>query len=88
MSHGNPLFCDITWHVTGNALSTEPTSSLTFAMAMINHIGLNTMLHLTSCNQRMDDVDRHLAKARNMGVSSLLLLRGGMCSTQVCCQYI
>lgn len=77
MSQGGPLFCDITWHASGNALSSEPTSSLTFAMAMINHIGLNTMLHITACKQQVEDIDRHLNKAKDLGVSSLLLLRGG-----------
>lgn len=77
MSQGGPLFCDITWHAAGNALTSEPTSSLTFAMAMINHIGLNTMLHITLCNQKIENIARHLARAADLGVSSLLLLRGG-----------
>jgi len=76
MSAGQPLFCDITWHSSGTALSPEPTSSLTFAMAMINHIGLNTMLHITSCNQTQLSIDSHLCRAKELGVSSLLLLRG------------
>jgi len=80
MSAGGPLFCDITWHPAGHPDSSEPTSSLTFAMAMINHIGINTMLHMTCCNQTREHIDKHLLRARELGISNLLLLRGGIAS--------
>jgi len=82
MNEGGPLFCDITWHPAGKPWSDEPTSSITIARTMVNHCGMDTMLHLTCCEQTRENMDAHLARARDAGVRSLLALRGGACGSQ------
>ncbi|ODN02155.1 Methylenetetrahydrofolate reductase [Orchesella cincta] len=45
-------------------------------MASLNYSGLDTMLHMTSAGATIADIDRHLAKAKNMGIRNILALRG------------
>ncbi|KZS15104.1 Methylenetetrahydrofolate reductase [Daphnia magna] len=71
-----PLFCDVTWHPAGNPGGDTETSSMTIASAALNYCGLETMLHLTCCNLSLEDVIKHLNRAREMGIRSILALRG------------
>lgn len=50
---------------------------MTIASAALNYCGLETMLHLTCCNLSLEDVIKHLNRAREMGIRSILALRGG-----------
>lgn len=76
MRVGGPLFCDITWHPAGNPGSDTETSSITIASAALNYCGLDTMLHITCCNQTQEEVKQHLCRARDLGIRNILALRG------------
>ncbi|KAJ8319772.1 hypothetical protein KUTeg_001359 [Tegillarca granosa] len=57
MNNGCPLFCDITWHPAGDPSNThKPTSSTCMAGTMLNYCGVETMLHITCCNQTPEQV--------------------------------
>lgn len=58
---------------------------MTIASAALNYCGLETMLHLTCCNLSREDVTKHLNRAREMGVRSILALRGGEFVIVICC---
>lgn len=76
MNEGNPLFCDVTWHPAGDPAADKPTSSMTVASTMLNYCGINTMLHITCCQQTRSELRKHLEKARDLGIRNLLALRG------------
>jgi methylenetetrahydrofolate reductase (NADPH) len=76
MRAGSPLFCDITWHPAGNPSGDSETSSLTIASAALNYSGLNTMLHMTCSEQSIADINRNLARAKEVGIRNILALRG------------
>jgi len=76
MNEGNPLFCDVTWHPAGDPGADKPTSSMTVASTMLNYCGIETMLHITCCQQTRSELRKHLEKARDLGIRNLLALRG------------
>lgn len=73
---GNPLFCDITWHLAGDPSSDKPTSSTMIASAMINYCNMDTMLHVTCCGCSREEMTGYLQKAKDLGIKNLLALRG------------
>lgn len=77
MVRGGPLFCDVTWHASGDPGSEKPTSSMSVASAMLNYSGMETMLHMTACQYTKDEVRAHLKKAKEHGIRNILALRGG-----------
>ncbi|XP_078414112.1 methylenetetrahydrofolate reductase (NADPH) isoform X2 [Cetorhinus maximus] len=76
MAVGGPLFIDVTWHPAGDPGSDKETSSMTVASIAVNYCGLETLLHITCCNQTKEQITQHLHKARNLGLKNLLALRG------------
>jgi len=77
MREGGPLFCDITWHPAGNPGGDSETSSLTIATASLNYCGLDTVLHMTCTEQSFADISRNLQRAKDVGIRTILALRGG-----------
>ena len=65
MGAGGPLFCDITWHPAGDPGSDKETSCVTIADAMLNYIGLETMLHMTCCNMSTAEIKMHLERIKS-----------------------
>ncbi|KAK6177251.1 hypothetical protein SNE40_015386 [Patella caerulea] len=77
MARGKPLFCDITWHPAGDPGNTEkPTSSTCISGTMVNYCGIETMLHMTCCNQSVETIKQNLQKAKDLGIRNILALRG------------
>jgi len=76
MGAGGPLFCDITWHPAGDPGSDKETSCVTIADAMLNYIGLETMLHMTCCNMTTAEIKKHLERIKSKGIRNILALRG------------
>ncbi|XP_029410345.1 methylenetetrahydrofolate reductase isoform X2 [Nannospalax galili] len=76
MAAGGPLFIDVTWHPAGDPGSDKETSSMMIASTAINYCGLETMLHMTCCQQRQEDITGHLHRARELGLKNILALRG------------
>ncbi|XP_078094986.1 methylenetetrahydrofolate reductase (NADPH) isoform X2 [Mustelus asterias] len=76
MAVGGPLFIDVTWHPAGDPGSDKETSSMTIASTAVNYCGLETLLHITCCNQTKDQITQHLHKARHLRLKNLLALRG------------
>uniref|UniRef100_A0A8C6V3S9 Methylenetetrahydrofolate reductase (NADPH) n=1 Tax=Neogobius melanostomus TaxID=47308 RepID=A0A8C6V3S9_9GOBI len=76
MGSGGPLFIDITWHPSGDPGSDKETSSMMIASTAVNYCGLESVLHLTCCNQSKDNISRHLSKAKHLGLKNIMALRG------------
>ncbi|XP_077997993.1 methylenetetrahydrofolate reductase (NADPH)-like [Glandiceps talaboti] len=76
MVQGQPLFCDVTWHPAGNPGGDSPTSSMMIASSALNYCGMETMLHITCCGQTKEQITKHLNKAKDQGIRSVLALRG------------
>jgi len=76
MSRGGPLFCDVTWHPAGDPSSDKETSSTTIAAIASNYCGIETMLHMTCANMTSATVVQNLNKAKNLGLTNILALRG------------
>lgn len=77
MGAGGPLFIDVTWHPAGDPGSDKETSSMIIANTAVNYCGLETILHMTCCNQTKDDITGHLQKAKRLGLKNIMALRGG-----------
>lgn len=77
MGSGGPLFIDITWHPAGDPGSDKETSSMMIASTAVNYCGLESVLHLTCCNQTKDKITAYLAKAKHLGLKNIMALRGG-----------
>lgn len=77
MAAGGPLFIDVTWHPAGDPGSDKETSSMIIANTAVNYCGLETILHMTCCNQTKDDITGHLQKAKRLGLKNIMALRGG-----------
>lgn len=73
---GNPLYCDITWHIAGQPGSDSPTSSLTMANVALNYCQLETMLHITCIGLTREQLQQHLERAKHYGIRNILALRG------------
>ncbi|XP_054435714.1 methylenetetrahydrofolate reductase (NADPH) isoform X2 [Pteronotus mesoamericanus] len=76
MGAGRPLFIDVTWHPAGDPGSDKETSSMMIASAAVNYCGLETMLHMTCCQQSREGITGHLHKAKRLGLKNILALRG------------
>uniref|UniRef100_A0A3B4BGP2 Methylenetetrahydrofolate reductase (NADPH) n=1 Tax=Periophthalmus magnuspinnatus TaxID=409849 RepID=A0A3B4BGP2_9GOBI len=76
MGSGGPLFIDITWHPAGDPGSDKETSSIMIASTAVNYCGLESVLHLTCCNQSKANITAHLAKAKHLGLKNIMALRG------------
>lgn len=77
MAVGGPLFVDVTWHPAGDPASDKETSSMIIANTAVNYCGLETILHMTCCNQTKDDITANLQKAKRLGLKNIMALRGG-----------
>uniref|UniRef100_A0A8P4K9G4 MTHFR SAM-binding regulatory domain-containing protein n=1 Tax=Dicentrarchus labrax TaxID=13489 RepID=A0A8P4K9G4_DICLA len=77
MGSGGPLFIDITWHPAGDPGSDKETSSMMIASTAVNYCGLESILHLTCCNQTKEKITGYLAKAKHLGLKNIMALRGG-----------
>ncbi|XP_035828034.1 methylenetetrahydrofolate reductase [Aplysia californica] len=79
LAAGGPLFCDMTWHPAGNPGNTEkPTSSTCIAGTMLNYCGIETMLHMTCVGMTVEEIKENLNKAKDLGIRSILALRGDL----------
>ncbi|KFU95332.1 Methylenetetrahydrofolate reductase, partial [Chaetura pelagica] len=76
MGAGGPLFIDVTWHPAGDPGSDKETSSMIIANTAVNYCGLETILHMTCCDQTKDDITGHLQKAKRLGLKNIMALRG------------
>uniref|UniRef100_A0A3P9DH30 methylenetetrahydrofolate reductase (NADPH) n=1 Tax=Maylandia zebra TaxID=106582 RepID=A0A3P9DH30_9CICH len=76
MGSGGPLFIDITWHPAGDPGSDKETSSMMIASTAVNYCGLESILHLTCCNQSKEKITGYLAKAKHLGLKNIMALRG------------
>ncbi|XP_047228612.1 methylenetetrahydrofolate reductase isoform X2 [Girardinichthys multiradiatus] len=76
MGSGGPLFVDITWHPAGDPGSDKETSSMMIASTAVNYCGLESVLHLTCCNQNKEKITGYLAKAKHLGLKNIMALRG------------
>lgn len=77
MGAGGPMFIDITWHPAGDPGSDKETSSMMIASTAVNYCGLESILHLTCCNQTKEKITGYLAKAKRLGLKNIMALRGG-----------
>ncbi|XP_073937441.1 methylenetetrahydrofolate reductase (NADPH) isoform X3 [Castor canadensis] len=66
MAAGGPLFIDVTWHPAGDPGSDKETSSMMIASTAVNYCGLETILHMTCCRQRREEITSHLQKAKQL----------------------
>lgn len=68
----NPIFIDITWNAGGRS------SSLTNEMVYTaqSTLGLETCMHLTCTNMKIELIDEALSKAYKSGCQNILALRG------------
>ncbi|KAM5141602.1 methylenetetrahydrofolate reductase (NADPH) [Mantella aurantiaca] len=76
MGSGGPLFIDVTWHPAGDPGSDKETSSMIIASTAVNFCGLETVLHMTCCQQTKEEITRHLQKAKHQGLKNIMALRG------------
>ncbi|XP_056398190.1 methylenetetrahydrofolate reductase (NADPH) [Hyla sarda] len=76
MGSGGPLFIDVTWHPAGDPGSEKDTSSMVIASTAVNFCGLETVLHMTCCDQTREEITRHLQKAKRNGLKNIMALRG------------
>ncbi|MEE6485237.1 hypothetical protein FKM82_014221 [Ascaphus truei] len=76
MGLGGPLFIDVTWHPAGDPASDKETSSMIIANTAVNFCGLETLLHMTCCNQTKDEITKHIQKAKHLGLKNIMALRG------------
>ncbi|XP_058017228.1 methylenetetrahydrofolate reductase (NADPH) [Ahaetulla prasina] len=76
MGAGGPLFIDVTWHPAGDPGSDKETSSMMMATTALNYCGLETILHMTCCNQSKETITAHLQKAKRLGLKNIMALRG------------
>lgn len=76
MKSGGPFFVDITWHPGGDPAGDSDTSSMKIANLMLNELGLDVMLHITSIGMTEKDLDSHLQRAKAMGIRNIFALRG------------
>lgn len=76
MGSGGPLFIDVTWHPAGDPGSDKETSSMMIASTAVNYCGLESILHLTCCNQTKEKITGYLSKAKRLGLKNIMALRG------------
>lgn len=80
MAAGGPLFIDVTWHPAGDPGSDKETSSMMIASTAtaVNYCGLETILHMTCCQQHPEEITGHLHRAKQLGLKNIMALRGGV----------
>lgn len=71
VAHG-PVFCDITWGAGG----TTADVTLDIAIKMQNQICIDTMMHLTCTNIKVEQLSDALAQVKRNGIQNILALRG------------
>ncbi|XP_041498990.1 methylenetetrahydrofolate reductase isoform X2 [Microtus oregoni] len=76
MAAGGPLFLDVTWHPAGDPGSDKETSSMMIASTAVNYCGLETILHVTCCQQSQEEITGHLRRAKELGLKNIMALRG------------
>lgn len=47
------------------------------ASTALNYCGLETILHMTCCDQTKEMITAHLQKAKRLGLKNIMALRGG-----------
>ena len=47
------------------------------ASTAVNYCGLESILHLTCCNQTRETITGYLSKAKRLGLKNIMALRGG-----------
>ena len=75
-----PLFCDISWKPSQDPMSDicqEPGTLLISATA-VDLYGQNIMIHIPSGNTSKSQVLEHLTRAKDLGIGSVLAVRGGI----------
>lgn len=50
---------------------------MVIANTAVNYCGLETILHMTCCNQTKEEITAHLHKAKHLGLKNIMALRGG-----------
>lgn len=77
--HCTPLFCAVTWKPSQDPMSDkcqpEP-STLLVSAAAIDLYGQNIMIHIPSAKTTKSQVIEHLTRAKNLGIGSVLAVRG------------
>lgn len=68
----NPIFIDITWNAGGR--SSTLTNEMVYTAQ--STLGLETCMHLTCTNMKVELIDEALAKAYKSGCQNILALRG------------
>lgn len=85
--HCTPLFLDITWKPSQDPMSDkcqpEP-STLLVSAAAVDLYGQNIMIHIPSGNTTKSQVVEHLTRAHNLGIGSVLAVRGGISKYITC----
>lgn len=51
---------------------------MVIASTAVNYCGLETVLHMTCCQQSRETITGHLHKAKQLGLKNILALRGGV----------
>lgn len=68
----NPVFIDITWNAGGRLLTL--TNEMVYTAQLT--LGLETCMHLTCTNMKVELIDEALKKAYDLGCQNILALRG------------
>ena len=58
---------------------------MTIAAAALNYCGLETVLHMTCTEASVEQLNRHLAKTKALGIKNILALRGGLNYFELVC---
>ncbi|OLY85658.1 Methylenetetrahydrofolate reductase 1 [Smittium mucronatum] len=72
MKAWNPLFSTVTW-CTGSSPSNQ---CLEFSSNLHKELGMNTVMHLACTNMSKASINSTLKDAKNVGIQSILVLRG------------
>ncbi|KAG2388649.1 hypothetical protein C9374_000088 [Naegleria lovaniensis] len=67
-----PLFIDITWGAGGSTAG----KTIEIGATAQNMIGVETQIHMTCTNMKIDELDKAIQTAKDLGISNILALRG------------
>ncbi|KAL9657366.1 hypothetical protein ABK040_014355 [Willaertia magna] len=67
-----PLFIDITWGAGGSTAG----KTIEIGQTAQNMIGLETQIHMTCTNMKVEDIDNAIQTAKDLGIQNILALRG------------
>ena len=73
MAKLGPMFIDITWGAGGSTAG----KTLEIGATAQNMIGVETQIHMTCTNMKVEELDKAIQTAKDMGISNILALRGG-----------